>query len=201
MPASWYSTGSSTVMIFCSPASILVNAAYSVVVLPEPVGPVTSKMPCGRASSVARRASVSGSQPMLSTSRRTLARLTTPTTPLSPNTPPPLEAGLDARVWRQAAPGNVQMRQQLDARIDGSAQARRHQFAGMDHPVDAVAHMQAIVERLQVDVGSAQIDDPANDGVDQADDRRLAGQIFQMLDEIAAIEAIAEAVVLGLLHV
>src|SRR5215468_7901512 len=45
---SWYSTGSSMVMIFLSGELILSSAAYRVVVLPDPVGPVTSKMPWGR---------------------------------------------------------------------------------------------------------------------------------------------------------
>jgi hypothetical protein len=42
---SWYSTGSSMVMILSCPVLISESAAYSVVVLPLPVGPVTSSMP------------------------------------------------------------------------------------------------------------------------------------------------------------
>ena len=41
----WYSTGSSTVMIFFTPSSTSSKAAARVVDLPEPVGPVTSAMP------------------------------------------------------------------------------------------------------------------------------------------------------------
>ncbi|CAM5636828.1 hypothetical protein RLIN73S_02508 [Rhodanobacter lindaniclasticus] len=55
MPSIWYSTGSSTVMIFTSLVLIWLNAVYSVVVLPEPVGPVTSKMPCGFPSTSTKR--------------------------------------------------------------------------------------------------------------------------------------------------
>ena len=44
-PGSWYSTGSSMVTILSWPLLISVIAAYSVVVLPLPVGPVTSSMP------------------------------------------------------------------------------------------------------------------------------------------------------------
>ena len=44
-PGSWYSTGSSMVMILSWPWLISEMAAYSVVVLPLPVGPVTSSMP------------------------------------------------------------------------------------------------------------------------------------------------------------
>jgi hypothetical protein len=45
MPFSWYSTGSSIVMILSSIVLISESPAYSVVVLPEPVGPVTSTIP------------------------------------------------------------------------------------------------------------------------------------------------------------
>ena len=48
MPGKLYSTGSSAVMIFWSGRFSSLSAAYSVVVLPEPVGPVTRKMPLGR---------------------------------------------------------------------------------------------------------------------------------------------------------
>ena len=45
MRARRYSTGSSTVMILRSAVLICSRAAYSVVVLPLPVGPVTSTIP------------------------------------------------------------------------------------------------------------------------------------------------------------
>src|SRR4029077_2711309 len=46
-PARLYSTGSSAVMMFTSIVLTRESAEYSVVVLPEPVGPVTSTMPYG----------------------------------------------------------------------------------------------------------------------------------------------------------
>jgi hypothetical protein len=52
-PRMWYSTGSSAVMILTSGRLSSESAAYSVVVFPEPVGPVTSTMPFGRL--IARR--------------------------------------------------------------------------------------------------------------------------------------------------
>jgi hypothetical protein len=55
MPSIWYSTGSSTVMILTSGVLSLLSAVYSVVVLPEPVGPVTSRMPCGCSSTLRKR--------------------------------------------------------------------------------------------------------------------------------------------------
>ena len=51
-PGSRYSTGSSTVMMLTSGLLISVSVAYSVVDLPEPVGPVTSTMPCGLVNDV-----------------------------------------------------------------------------------------------------------------------------------------------------
>ena len=45
MPSSWYSTGSSIVMMFFSGELISVSAAYSDVDLPEPDGPVTRTAP------------------------------------------------------------------------------------------------------------------------------------------------------------
>ena len=45
-PSISYSTGSSTVMMFFSGVFSICSAAYSVVDLPEPVGPVTSTAPC-----------------------------------------------------------------------------------------------------------------------------------------------------------
>jgi len=69
-PASSYSTGSSTVMMFCCRASRRDSAAYSVVVLPEPVGPVTSTMPCGWLIRWSMRARASGAMPSRARSRR-----------------------------------------------------------------------------------------------------------------------------------
>jgi hypothetical protein len=54
-PGSSYSIGSSTVMMLLRVASSRCSAAYSVVVLPEPVGPVTRMMPCGWAISRSKR--------------------------------------------------------------------------------------------------------------------------------------------------
>ena len=46
-PSKLYSIGSSAVRILISSRLILCKAAYCVVVLPEPVGPVTNTIPCG----------------------------------------------------------------------------------------------------------------------------------------------------------
>ena len=46
MPGSWYSTGSSIVMMFELSVFNEVSAEQSVVVLPLPVGPTTRIIPC-----------------------------------------------------------------------------------------------------------------------------------------------------------
>ena len=46
MPGSWYSIGSSTVMMLVRSDLIDTSAEQSVVVLPLPVGPTTRIMPC-----------------------------------------------------------------------------------------------------------------------------------------------------------
>src|SRR5260363_177972 len=61
-----YSIGSSTVMILAVSVSSLESAAYRVVVFPEPVGPVTSTMPCGRVISVSNCRCVSAAMPSVS---------------------------------------------------------------------------------------------------------------------------------------
>ena len=55
--ATGYSTGSSRVMMLTVSSFRCINIEYSVVVLPLPVGPVTSRMPSGRASMMRRRSS------------------------------------------------------------------------------------------------------------------------------------------------
>ena len=69
-PASSYSIGSSTVMMLLRVASRRLSAAYRVVVLPEPVGPVTSTMPWGWAIRRSKRLSASPCMPSVSRLRR-----------------------------------------------------------------------------------------------------------------------------------
>ena len=62
-PLKLNSTGSSAVMMFVSGVLIFAIEEYSVLVLPLPVGPVTSTMPQGRAIADSNLASDSGSNP------------------------------------------------------------------------------------------------------------------------------------------
>jgi hypothetical protein len=65
-PSSWYSTGSSIVMMFLSTVLSWLSAAYSDVDLPEPVGPVTSTAPCDWLNAFVKRSIACGSMPSCS---------------------------------------------------------------------------------------------------------------------------------------
>ena len=63
MPRSWYSIGSSTVTTLRETAFSPVSPVYSVVVLPLPVGPVTSTMPLGSSNVWRSLATTAGAMP------------------------------------------------------------------------------------------------------------------------------------------
>ena len=63
MPSTAYSTGSSTVKMLRVPSFNRLRPAYKVVVLPDPVGPVTSMMPFGSANASRNIVSVSSDMP------------------------------------------------------------------------------------------------------------------------------------------
>ena len=63
MPSTAYSTGSSTVRILREPSFKRFSPAYSVVVLPDPVGPVTRIMPLGSANASRKIISASSDMP------------------------------------------------------------------------------------------------------------------------------------------
>ena len=69
-PGKSYSMGSSTVMMLLCAASSRARLAYSVVVLPLPVGPVTKMMPCGWCMSCSKRCSTPPCMPTASSVRR-----------------------------------------------------------------------------------------------------------------------------------
>ncbi|MNP31775.1 hypothetical protein D3C76_1249150 [compost metagenome] len=84
MPAMAYSTGSSTVRMLRLPSLRLLRLAYSVVVLPEPVGPVDSTMPLGRARQLRRPCSTAAGMPRLSSASRLACLSSTRITTRSP---------------------------------------------------------------------------------------------------------------------
>jgi len=95
-----------------------------------------------------------------------------------------LHAQHDAAVLRQPALGDVQPRHDLDAADHCSGQIDRRAFAFDQHAVDAVTHLQAILERFDMDIRGAQFHRPLDHQVDQPDHRRFGGQIAQVFDVV-----------------
>ena len=192
MPSIWYSIGSSTVMILTSGVLSLLSAVYSVVVLPEPVGPVTSTIPCGCSSTFWKRGMNCGPKPSLleiqhhglaiqqahhhrfAVRRGNGAHAQVEFLALHPLH--------DPAVLRQAALGDVEFGHDLDAADHRRGQVGRRALALFQHAIDAVAHLQPIFERFDMDVGRAQFHCALDHQVHQPDHRRLRGQVAQVLD-------------------
>ena len=191
MPGRSYSTGSSTVSTLLVAASIWPSAAYSVVVLPLPVGPVTSTMPCGWCTRRSSSASTPGAMPRRSSLRRPASLSSSRSTARSPCRWARWTRGCRwagrpraARCGRPAAAllGDVQVGHDLDARD----QRRMQRLARADHvaqaTVDAVAHHRMRLERLDVDVAGAVARGLGEQGVDHADDGRVVLGVEQVRD-------------------
>ena len=109
------------------------------------------------------------------------------------------DAQRDAAVLRQALLGDVELRHDLDARDDQRRDGapRLQHFA--QHAVDAEAHDQAVLERLDVNVGRVVLDRLREDRVDQLDDRRLVvalqqvGGFRQILREVREVGVVFHA--------
>src|ERR1035441_3853758 len=84
MPSMSYSTGSSEVSNFMSMVLMRFRHEYNVVVFPDPVGPVTMKMPLGTLMTSFVCSKISGGIPRLSNSRLTTVRSRTRSTTDSP---------------------------------------------------------------------------------------------------------------------
>ena len=93
-----------------------------------------------------------------------------------------LDAQLDAPVLGQAALRDVERRHDLHARDHRGRQAPRRRFGLVQHAVDAVAHDQAILERLDMDVGRARLECLGEQQVHEANDRGLGGEVLQVCD-------------------
>ena len=70
----------------------------------------------------------------------------------------------------------------LHARDHRGRRRRGRHLSLAQHAVDAVADVQPVLGRFDVDVGCARLDGSRDDLVDQADDRRFAGEVAQPLD-------------------
>ena len=168
----------------------------SVVVLPLPVGPVTTIMPCGSVSSRVSIASSSRRQAELADLQQAaVARQQADHGGFAVLRRHGGDAHVEfgardahARraVLRQAAFGDVEAGEDLDARdqrLRQDAGRRRH---GAQQAVDAHAHHEPGAERLDVDVAGAQLDRALEQIVDRAHHRRAAGEIAQAFDVVVA---------------
>ena len=85
----------------------------------------------------------------------------------------------DAPILRQAALGNVQLCHNLDARTQRGAHRQRQRLDRVQHAVDAVAHANAVLARLDMNIGGLGFDRFGDEIVDELDNRRLARHVFE----------------------
>ena len=83
------------------------------------------------------------------------------------------QAHLDASVLRHAPLGDVEPRHDLEARADLAGQLHRRLRDFLQDAVDAQAHAEDLLVRLEVDVRGAAADRIEHDLVDEAHDRRV----------------------------
>jgi hypothetical protein len=94
-----------------------------------------------------------------------------------------LVADPETAVLGHAALGDIELAHDLDAGKDGLVMlARNGRHGGLQHAVDAVLHMQAVVVGLEVNIGSAALERGEDGGVDQPDDRADVFFRGQLLD-------------------
>ncbi len=83
---------------------------------------------------------------------------------------------LDAAVLRQAPLGDVEVRHDLDAADDRQREVLRRRDHLVEDAVDAVAHLELVLERLEVDVGGLVLDRLEQHEVEQPDDLVVLGR-------------------------
>jgi hypothetical protein len=98
----------------------------------------------------------------------------------------------DSAVLRQATFCNIQSRHQLDPAHHGVSQPNRHgRRDDTQAPVDAKADGESIGGRLGMEVGRTLVHRPAEQGIDQSNNRRVACRLTQAIQlawpEVAAI--------------
>ncbi len=98
--------------------------------------------------------------------------------------PPPLERDAHAAVLRQAALGDVELAEDLDARDDLRGLALRDRRRRGHDPVDPVAHAQLAVVRVEVHVGRARLDRVGDDRAHELDGRGVVGGGFERVRDL-----------------
>ena len=164
---------------------------YRVVVLPEPVGPVTRKMPCGRCTTTRMRGRSAADMPRLGSVQSSRLFVEQPQhDPFAVARRhgrhpyvhlPAADAKPDPPILGNAFFGDVEFRHDLDA---GNQKRRQFALGPHDlphHAVDAKTHDQVLLEGFDVDVGSVLPDGFRQQGVDEPDDGRIVALFEQVL--------------------
>jgi hypothetical protein len=90
----------------------------------------------------------------------------------------------DAPVLGQAPLGDVQLGHDLDAGGEGGLQPPGRGLLVVQQPVDAVAHAQAVLEGLDVDIGGVGGQRPVDQEIDQSDDGGLECHVAEVVDVV-----------------
>ena len=171
--------------------SVAASAAYSVVLLPEPVGPVTRMMPSEAVQPVLEQRQVVGLQ---------AERVELEAAVFGLRQQPQHRrfavhagdhrdahfgvdaggAGREAAVLRQPALGDVEPGDQLDAARHRVELEPRVRFGRAQYAIDAIAHREALFARLDVDVRGAEVGAAGQHRGDELDDRRVLRQLAQI---------------------
>ena len=171
-------------MIFRSGVFKSFSAAYSDVVFPEPVGPVTRMIPLGRWIRLLNFWKSSSEKPSCRRPDLDAVLVQDPHHHRLPmvggdDTHPKVEfllahRDLDAAVLGPAPLGDVELGENLDAREDGAEEPSGGAVSLDQYAVDPVADANAVLERLDVDVRRPKLHGLGNHQVDEPDDRGAA---------------------------
>ena len=91
------------------------------------------------------------------------------------------EVELDAPVLRQATLGNVEVREDFEAREDGQGEVLGRWWHLIESTVDAVADFELVLKGFEVNVGGLSADGLGEHEVDVTDDGRLPRHLFNVL--------------------
>ena len=166
---------------FTSSVASCFSVEYNVVVLPEPVGPVTSTIPLRRADHrLPARVVVTGESQFLETAQQHVG-IENPRDQLFAERGRQRRQaqfdfvavgafGLHATVLRPSFFGDIHAAENFQATRDGGIHRRRQLVDPMHHAVDAKPHVAFIAARFDVDVARALIERVLQQPVDDVDD-------------------------------
>ena len=170
-----------------------------VVVLPLPVGPVTTIKPCGSASSWRMSFLILGEQAEFGEIEQTaIARQQADDGRFAMLGRHGGDANIDLRarhlqpcraVLRQAPFGDVETCQNLDPGDQGLRQGIGRRRHGAEQTIDPHAHHEAVAERFDMDIAGAQLHRFFEHVIDRAHDRGAAREIAQTFNVVIGARA------------